>query len=182
MGEQRMNVYDSYVKMTEDTAAYPRDNELAYLALGACGEAAEFAQKMTNAAPVMPAIEIAKELGDLQWYLCRLTLYYKAPWNRICEVFPQESYHHSMAQELTTTIGQIAEIAKKTLRDGPKWSPEKHDEQRNKALDSIAHAVQISRSIASYLYFTYEDVLKLNTDKLLDRKERNVLHGSGDNR
>lgn len=75
--------FDSYQEFTDTTAIYPRDNalaELTYLALGLSGEAGEVAGKVKKIVrdqgsylTLANKADIAKELGDVQWYLARLS-------------------------------------------------------------------------------------------------------------
>lgn len=88
--------FDHYQDKTEETAIYPEDEAISYLALGLNGEAGEVAEKIKK-----------HELGDILWYLSRL---------------------------------------------------------------------------ADELGFDMDDVAGRNIEKLFDRKERDKLSGSGDNR
>lgn len=75
--------FDSYQEFTETTAIYPRDNalqELTYLALGLSGEAGEVAGKVKKIfrdqgpfVTLANKADVAKELGDVLWYLARLS-------------------------------------------------------------------------------------------------------------
>lgn len=105
---------NKYTDLTDQVAIYPeagtgKDIELYYLAMGLCSESGEVAGKIKKLLRdgKLNQGDLAYELGDCFWYLCRL-----------CEA-----------------IG---------------YSP--------------------------------EDVLEININKLLDRKERNVVGGSGDHR
>ena len=105
---------NTYQKTALETAIYPLDTEIIYPALGLCGEAGEVAEKIKkvlrddgsfNDPETITAI--AKELGDVLWYLS------------------------AIANDLGLSLNQVA---------------------------------------------------RYNLDKLKRRKERNKLHGSGDNR
>lgn len=104
-----MTTFNSYQSETEQTVVYDEDSALEYLALGLNGEAGEVAEKIKKHIRDGKELDedFAKELGDVLWYLARLT------------------------DELGADLGDVAEA---------------------------------------------------NLDKLLDRRDRGVIHGEGDNR
>lgn len=74
-----MNTLEQYSDMTRRTAQYPIGMELPYLVLGLTGEAGEVANKVKKILRGdfnVPDTEIAKELGDIYWYLDRLCHYF----------------------------------------------------------------------------------------------------------
>jgi len=101
--------FDRYQRKTQETAIYPEDKALEYLALGLNGEAGEVAEKVKKHIRDGKELDedFAKELGDVLWYLTRLV------------------------DELDADMSEVAEA---------------------------------------------------NLDKLFDRKERDKIQGSGDNR
>lgn len=107
--------FDEYQKLSRETAIYPdKGKNFVYPTLGLVGEAGEVAEKIkkilrdkNRTINKETKKELAKELGDVLWYLSQL----------------------------------ITEL--------------------NLSLDKVA---------------------SLNIDKLSSRKERDILHGSGDNR
>lgn len=101
--------FTHYQEKTVQTAIYPEDQALEYLALGLNGEAGEVAEKVKKHIRDGKELDedFAKELGDVLWYLARLN------------------------DELGASLGETAQA---------------------------------------------------NLDKLLDRKDRDKLSGSGDNR
>jgi NTP pyrophosphatase (non-canonical NTP hydrolase) len=80
--------FEDYQKIIETFAVYPRDNELlaiSYLALGLNGEAGEVADEVKKAirndghiSPERRA-KILDEIGDVLWYITRLTIEFDAP-------------------------------------------------------------------------------------------------------
>lgn len=67
---------DDYAGLAASTAIYPKDNGLAYTALGLNGEAGEIAEKVKKIlrdkgglATPEDQQAIAKELGDVLWYV-----------------------------------------------------------------------------------------------------------------
>lgn len=74
--------FNEYQSATEQTAIYPKDRELEYLALGLASEAGEVAGKIKKVIRdddgVMSdakAYEVRKELGGCLWYIARLSQY-----------------------------------------------------------------------------------------------------------
>ena len=66
--------FDHYQDKTAETAIYPEDQALEYLALGLNGEAGEVAEKVKKHIRDGKELDedFAKELGDVLWYLARL--------------------------------------------------------------------------------------------------------------
>lgn len=64
--------FDDYQDKTGETAVYPEDSAISYLALGLNGEAGEVAEKIKKSIRDDKELELEKELGDVLWYLARL--------------------------------------------------------------------------------------------------------------
>ena len=66
--------FDHYQDRTEETAIYPDDEAVSYLALGLNGEAGEVAEKVKKhkRGDDIDLTELEGELGDVLWYLTRL--------------------------------------------------------------------------------------------------------------
>lgn len=66
--------FDDYQDKTEETAIYPEDQALEYLALGINGEAGEVAEKVKKHIRDGKELDedFAKELGDCLWYLSQI--------------------------------------------------------------------------------------------------------------
>ena len=71
--------------------------------------------------------------------------------------------------------GEIAEKLKKFLREGD-------DEYIEEMEDELGDVLWYLARVADELDLSLDDVAEKNLDKLLDRKERNVLTGQGDDR
>ena len=74
------NILDNYQMFTPTTAIYPHANtgdtmELMYLACGLTGEAGEVAEKIKKRFRdnAFDADELAKELGDVMYYLSQIS-------------------------------------------------------------------------------------------------------------
>lgn len=71
--------------------------------------------------------------------------------------------------------GEIAEKLKKFLREGD-------DEYIEEMEDELGDVLWYLARVADELDLSLDDVAESNLDKLLDRKERDVLTGQGDDR
>ena len=75
--------------------------------------------------------------------------------------------------------GEVAEKMKKVIRDdGGKITKEKRLEMKKELGDVLWYLA----SLSSELKLSLEDVAQFNLEKLMSRKKRGKLHGSGDNR
>lgn len=177
-----MNLFNEYELMCAKTAIYPEEVAAPYLALGLCSEAAEL-NFATNH-------EFDKELGDCQWYICRLANQYNYNFN---DIVVDASYITStlydatveldyFVQKLSTEAGIIAGYVKKQLRDGKNWTGEEREEYRRKIKSALVKCVSVSIYLARVRKVGYDTILKKNSEKLLSRQARGKLSGSGDNR
>ena len=71
-----MKEFDIYQEFAKTTAVFPRETALQYLALGLTGEAGEVANKLKKRIRgdehYASNQEVAKELGDILWYVAVL--------------------------------------------------------------------------------------------------------------
>jgi NTP pyrophosphatase (non-canonical NTP hydrolase) len=75
--------------------------------------------------------------------------------------------------------GEVAEKIKKILRDDNGIILEEKREDLKKELgDVLWYLSQISTELG----LSFEDVARFNIEKLQSRAQRNMIHGSGDNR
>lgn len=80
---------------------------------------------------------------------------------------------------LTGEAGEVAEKIKKAMRDdGGVILPEKREAVKKELGDVLWYL----SALAKELGISLEDVAQTNIDKLTTRKNKDCLHGSGDNR
>lgn len=80
---------------------------------------------------------------------------------------------------LTGEAGEVAEKFKKIIRDK---NGELSEEDKNEIIKELGDVLWYISIIAKYMDVALEDVATTNIEKLTDRKSRNKLSGSGDNR
>lgn len=149
--------YRDYLEVTRQTAIYPKDQARSYLQLGLLSEVGEVAGKLKK--NIRDGLtysddDILSELGDVLWYVVRLTdecgwLAYEDGWPLAKGVY---------FSELEDIIDAAFSL-----------SPES-------TILVLAHYTEenFARPL-SYL-------AQINADKLLSRKDRGVIQGSGDSR
>ena len=80
---------------------------------------------------------------------------------------------------LTGEAGEVADKVKKVLRDSNgEFSDEKKLEIAKEIGDVLWYCAALSRDLG----YDLDLIAQMNLDKLHSRKERNMIHGSGDNR
>ena len=92
-------------------------------------------------------------------------------------VYPDEFAIMYPTLGLTGEAGEVADKVKKIYRDGTPSLFYKNDIA--KELGDVLWYVAV---LARDLGYSLEEVAQMNLDKLEDRKNRNMLQGSGDNR
>jgi NTP pyrophosphatase (non-canonical NTP hydrolase) len=75
--------------------------------------------------------------------------------------------------------GEVSEKIKKTLRDENAILT---DEKKREILKEIGDVIWYAAALSRELGFSLEEAAQANLDKLISRRERGVLRGSGDNR
>lgn len=83
------------------------------------------------------------------------------------------------AMGLAEEAGEVAGKFAKAIRDEAGVISEERKEAIKKELGDVCWFVA---ELSTLMGFSLEDVMQSNITKLTSRKERNVLHGSGDNR
>ena len=80
---------------------------------------------------------------------------------------------------LTGEAGEVADKVKKVLRDS---NGVFSDEKRIEIAKEIGDVLWYCAALANDLGYGLDLIAEMNIDKLNSRKERNMIHGSGDNR
>jgi NTP pyrophosphatase (non-canonical NTP hydrolase) len=93
--------------------------------------------------------------------------------------YPREAWLVYPALGLCGEAGEVAEHAKKAIRDdGGRVS----DERRAAMAAELGDVLWYVAQLASELELELEQIAQANLAKLLSRQQRGVLSGSGDNR
>ncbi len=93
--------------------------------------------------------------------------------------YPREAWLAYPALGLAGEAGEVAEHAKKAIRDdGGAVSEERRSAMAKELGDVLWYVAQL----ASELGLDLDEVAQVNLDKLLSRQRRGVLSGSGDER
>jgi NTP pyrophosphatase (non-canonical NTP hydrolase) len=93
--------------------------------------------------------------------------------------YPREAWLTYPALGLAGEAGEVAEHAKKVIRDD---GGEVTDERRAAMTKELGDVLWYVAQLASELDLQLEEVAQANLEKLLSRQRRGVLSGSGDER
>ncbi len=93
--------------------------------------------------------------------------------------YPREAWLAYPALGLAGEAGEVAEHAKKAIRDD---GGEVSDERRAAMAKELGDVLWYVAQLASELGLDLDAVAQANLDKLLSRQRRGVLSGSGDDR
>jgi NTP pyrophosphatase (non-canonical NTP hydrolase) len=93
--------------------------------------------------------------------------------------YPREAWLAYPALGLAGEAGEVAEHAKKAIRDDAGTVSTERREAMSKELGDVLWYVS---QLASELGLELEDIARENLEKLLSRQRRGVLSGSGDER
>lgn len=89
---------------------------------------------------------------------------------------------HAMLEKVFGLVGEAGEVAdkfKKILRDKDGIAT---DDDKKEIAKELGDVLWYINSVGIYLGFSLEDIAQANLDKVLSRKARGVIQGSGDNR
>jgi NTP pyrophosphatase (non-canonical NTP hydrolase) len=93
--------------------------------------------------------------------------------------YPREAWLAYPALGLAGEAGEVAEHAKKAIRDD---AGKVSDERRAAMSKELGDVLWYVAQLASELELSLDDIAKQNLEKLFSRQERGVLSGSGDDR
>lgn len=168
---------EDYKKITEETAIYPKSVKnfsLAYCWLGLieeCTEAQEAMEEfLKDPKDELLRKALVKEMGDVCWYVTSLAMLQDLSLEEIfhCKAPLEDLYMHK-------TINAFSGYIKKYYRD-------KKDIKKEEFTGTLSLLITGVFDMLSNHDITLEEVLQTNYDKLTKRKEKNLLHGDGDNR
>lgn len=93
--------------------------------------------------------------------------------------YPREAWLAYPALGLAGEAGEVAEHAKKAIRDD---AGKVSDERRAAMSKELGDVLWYLAQLASELDLSLDDIAKQNLEKLFSRQARGVLSGSGDDR
>jgi NTP pyrophosphatase (non-canonical NTP hydrolase) len=93
--------------------------------------------------------------------------------------YPREAWLAYPALGLAGEAGEVAEHAKKAIRDD---AGKVSDERRAAMSKELGDVLWYVAQLASELDLSLDDIAKQNLEKLFSRQARGVLSGSGDDR
>lgn len=100
--------------------------------------------------------------------------------------YPEEFAIVYPALGLVGEAGEISEKVKKWLRDDKQYFVDgirsMNEDRRDAILKELGDPLWYIASLADDLGYTLQEVVDTNIHKLASRRERGVIHGSGDNR
>ena len=117
------------------------------------------------------------QTNKIQKYMSEFKKY--AEFVESLKVYPYTATIIYPALGLCGEAGEVAEKIKKIIRDkGSVYTPEDKAEIVKELGDVLFYVTALAKDLG----FSLEYVAGMNVEKLMSRKERNVLHGNGDNR
>lgn len=168
--------FSEYESIAFSTAIYPqRGNNLAYPILGLIEETSEVVEKIDK----LDKIGLMKELGDQTWYIASVCFELSIPFFNLeskITTLPI-SKNLPLLNIMEESIGKIAAIAKKSIRDN---NGKITEDKKNICIDHLSTILSAIHTLSFMHGFSLEDVFLSNTNKILDRKKRNKINGSGD--
>jgi NTP pyrophosphatase (non-canonical NTP hydrolase) len=183
---------NQYQKQAITTKIYADEAALSYLALGLGGESSELFEKIKESRKEITTLEgdklqlLAKEIGDVYWYLAGLA---QETDQKLGDIYfdyskdlPVDSKFDNVVDMLVVETGAVLEVFKKALRDDytlfvdKKLVPGKF----MKMNVAIANLLTICEYLANFFGVEVSTILQQNVDKLASRAKRGTLSGSGD--
>ncbi len=175
--------FDEYMEAAASTAIYPHADTgsaaaLAYVSLGLGGECSEVVEK----ALAGDTDGMAKELGDVAWYLARFHSELGLVWPMYSEDLEQLGGYNDVVSAVCGQVvvaGRVQEVIKKLMRDD---AGTMSSERRALLVDRLTALVGAWLKVHAAYGLDPHDTVAANAVKLASRKDRGVLQGSGDNR
>jgi len=181
----------SKVAFTE-FAIYPEaGDDIVYPLLGLVGEVSEVNDKLLSyngcSAFDPEAQPLLRELGDVLWYCnafirsIELDFVKMVPRSEGWDNFPGDNLVQRMnsgGNFLVHAAGHIAEQVKKMIRGREPFGGERGQDCANH-LSAILGCIAV---MAEMLDSSLEEIAEMNYTKLSERKQKDMIHGDGDNR
>jgi NTP pyrophosphatase (non-canonical NTP hydrolase) len=99
--------------------------------------------------------------------------------SRRTAAYPREAWLAYPALGLSGEAGEVAEHAKKAIRDD---GGQVTEERRSAMAKELGDVLWYVAQLASELQLDLDEIAQANLDKLLSRQQRGVLSGDGDDR
>lgn len=185
--------FSEYQERIKEFAVYPRiGNNLSYPVLGLISELGDELLSalgdIENDGSKDAFDKAKKEAGDCYWNLGAIYNEIGEDWETVLldnQKFCSDSYvdifeidENDIPGILTMLFGMLSGYAAKADRDNDGKLLEKH---RQRFIDVLL-SLQVTLDYFVEQHIGLFDALEDNLSKLQSRKERNVLHGDGDNR
>ena len=182
-----IKTFNEYQQAAETTAVYPGiGNNILYPTLGLTDEVGEFVKALLIDGP---KDKVLMEAGDVFWYLAMLC-------NEQCLRLSHVMVHDpiyidkvnrqygipaapTIILQLFYRCAEISGIVKKAMRDHNGYVD---DNGRNEIAMAIRDVGNRVIGLCAEQGIGIITILETNIEKLYDRQDRGVLHGSGDNR
>ena len=181
------SIYSDYSEFTATTARYPLTLEKPYLALGLCDEICD---EFKRAVARGNAADMFLELGDGQWYVCRLANAFDFEFDAIVTqakiVYGEARFEGDTLDEMVTACGAIAGRVKKYERDRDTWNEHTMFDFKEMLRVLLVRFVALSMKQIDAIWKldrslgNYDALLMRNQEKLSGRLQRDTLRGEGD--
>ncbi len=188
--------FDEYQQAALTTAIYPRrGSNLTYPALGLAGESGEICEKIGSGPETYDRKELAKELGDVLWYIAMMADEIGKSMIQVAETayissdidsYQRAIVHHrgrgslaDAALGLAGQSGKVCDKVKKMFRDDGEVLT---DPRRMVILEALGHVLRRVADVATELGESLGRIAEMNIEKLASRKLRGTITGDGDNR
>lgn len=181
-----INNWNEYIENTSKTAVYEgadgkNCNGIFYAVMGFADEAYELFDSLGSEKKL-------DEFGDLLYYFARVIKEYglsiediekeAADLKEQMKVFRIDDAMH----QVFSSACKINGITKKYLRDEDFQNSKPSAEKKSRVQFNLAYALVGIYNLCNFFKVDWREVASKNLEKLFSRKERNVLHGSGDYR
>lgn len=176
------------VTRQRSAAAWDTETVPVYPTMALLGELGEVCEKIVEGAP---AADIIKELGDALWYVAANARDLKLGLVRVvgAEAWGDMPFEHRLVDRGGRAL-EVETIALKLVAAAGRFAEQrcKKPWRDSTAIDRVAasrdlrEVVKLMRAVANEYGQTLGQVAQANIDKLVARRRRGTLTGSGDNR